>query len=293
MGPGTLPCRDTVLPGSLTPQGPWKESILGGPLLGTWLSRWGAVRNLWLCHLAWQRGLCSGGSVRDPEAAGSSGIIWVGPVSPHGSLSEESRGVGAREGEVGVSWPGARECCQPPEAGVKGRSLRLALPGGTQPGTWDSAARTAATNTCCLKPLRSWPFVTAAVGHSTHVASHTERSHVPASPLAGSSGCKGNRPVKVIASVGRRMTPDDATSPTLGFGVQMPPTKPPSAHCRWRHVVLHSPSGTVPRPETSHFPSATVSTHFTLILTRKYPSPPHPLPVSPPMRPGFGPGNKK
>lgn len=125
-----------------------------------------------------------------------------------------------------MSWPGARECWQPPEAGVKGRSLRLALPGGTQPGTWDSAARTVATNTCCLKPLRSWPFVTAAVGHSTHVASHTERSHVPASPLAGSSGCKGNRPVKVIASVGRRMTPDDATSPTLGFGVQMPPTKP-------------------------------------------------------------------
>lgn len=40
------------------------------------------------------------------------------------------------------------------------------------------------------------------------------------------SACEGDRQCRPADDPGRRMTPDDATSPTLGFGVQMPPTKP-------------------------------------------------------------------
>lgn len=229
------PAETQFCQGAWRCQGPRKQRTLGGPLLGPWFSRWGAVQNLWLCHLAWQKGLCSGGYVRDPEAARSSGVIWGGPVSSQGSLSEESRGIGARgggvvtEAEVRARWPRARARWQPPGARDGASTWNFQKEHGPA-DTSASAPRaqrrasglqTAGEQTVLFEATAPVVICHRSGGTLTHVALHTERDHVPSSPLARSSGCKGNRPVKVIASVSRRMTPDDVTSPTLGFGVTM------------------------------------------------------------------------
>ena len=86
-------------------------------------------QNLGICYPAWQRGLRQCDQVRVLRWGENSGLSgWAG-WNHRGPLWEEGRrvrvrGDGTRQAEVGMTWPRATECKQPPES-RKGKELIL------------------------------------------------------------------------------------------------------------------------------------------------------------------------